>query len=56
MIYRRAEKLSQVDKLLEILEPHDWSKAVRPRKLEVEPIDLMEELKGTKKVIEALGL
>jgi len=56
MIYRRAEKLSQVDKFLEIVEPHHWSKAVRPRRLEVEPIDLMEELKGTKKVIEQLGV
>jgi hypothetical protein len=56
MIYRRLEKLGGLDELLEINEPHDWSKAVRPRILEVEPIDLMEELKGTKKVIEALGL
>jgi len=56
MIYRRLEKLGGLDELLEINEPHDWSEAVRPRKLEVEPIDLMEELKGTKKVIEALGL
>ncbi len=56
MIYRRAEELNEVDKLLGIVEPHHWSKAVRPRKLEVEPVDLMEELKGTKKVIEGLGL
>jgi hypothetical protein len=56
MIYRRAEELNEVDKLLGIVEPHHWSKAVRPRKLEVEPIDLMEELKGTKKVIEGLGV
>jgi len=56
MIYRRAEELNQVDKLLGIVEPHHWSKAVRPRKLEVEPVDLMEELKGTKKVIEGLGV
>jgi len=56
MIYRRAEELSQVDKLLEIVAPHQWSKAVRPRRLEVEPIDLMEELKGTKRVIEQLGV
>lgn len=56
MIYRRLEKLGAPDELLEIAAPHDWSKAVRPRKLEVEPIDLMEKLKETKKVIEGLGL
>jgi len=56
MIYRKAEELGEADKLLEIIEPHQWSKAVRPRRLEVEPIDLMEELKGTKKVIEHLGV
>jgi hypothetical protein len=56
MIYRRAEELGEVDKLLEIVEPQHWSKSVRPRRLEIEPIDLMEELKGTKKVIEHLGV
>jgi hypothetical protein len=56
MIYRRLEKLGALDELVEISAPHDWSKAVRPRTLEVEPIDLMEKLKETKKVIEALGL
>ena len=56
MIYKRAEELGEVDKLLEIVEPQHWSKAVRPRRLEIEPIDLMEELKGTKKVIEHLGV
>jgi len=56
MIYRRLEKLGALDELVEISAPHDWSKAVRPRTLEVEPIDLMEKLKETKKVIEGLGL
>ena len=56
MIYRRLEKLGELDKFLKTNEPHDWSKAVRPRRLEVEPIDLMEKLKETKKVIESLGL
>jgi len=56
MIHRRLEKLGQLDDLMRIEEPHDWSKSVRPRKLEVEPIDLMEKLKETKKVIESLGL
>lgn len=56
-IYRRLEELDQADRYVEMmLEPHDWSKATRPRTLEVEPIDLMEELKGTKKLIEGLGL
>jgi len=55
-IYRRAEELNELEKLLEIVEPHHWSKAVRPRTLEVEPIDLMENLRETKKVIEGLGL
>jgi hypothetical protein len=56
MIYRRLEKLGTPDELVEIRAPHDWSKAVRPRTLEVEPIDLMEKLKETKRAIEGLGL
>jgi len=56
MIYKRLGKLGELDELSEIQEPHDWSKAVRPRSLEVEAIDLLQELKGTKKVIEALGV
>lgn len=56
MIYRRLEKLGQLSEVEEIVEPHDWSKQVRPRMLEVEPIDLMEKLKETKKVIEQLGV
>lgn len=55
-IYRRLEKLGQLDELDILSPPHDWSKAVRPRSLEVEPIDLLEELRGTKKVIESLGV
>lgn len=47
MIYKKLE---------EIAEPHDWSEQVRPRMLEVEPIDLVEKLKETKKVIEHLGV
>jgi hypothetical protein len=56
MIYKRAVELGELDQLLDIIEPHHWSKKVHPRSLTVEPIDLMEELKGTKRVIEALGL
>jgi hypothetical protein len=56
MIYKRLGKLGELDELSEIQAPHDWSKAIRPRTLEVEPIDLLEELKGTKKVLEALGV
>jgi len=56
MIYERAEQLGELDKLLKMIEPHHWSKAVRPRSLEVEPLELLEELKGTKKAIESLGV
>lgn len=55
MIYRRLKRLEKLDELLQIREPHDWGKAVRPRRVEVEPIDLMEKLGETKKVIEQLG-
>ncbi|MEA2074135.1 MAG: methylenetetrahydrofolate reductase C-terminal domain-containing protein [Euryarchaeota archaeon] len=56
-IYKRFEKFGELDKLLEIREPHDWSKTARPRKLlGVEPLDLMEELRGTKKAMEGLGV
>jgi len=41
---------------LGMLEPHDWSKQTRPRTREFEPIDLLKELAGTKKVIESLGI
>jgi hypothetical protein len=56
MIYKRAEQLGELDRLLKMIEPHHWSKAVRPRSLEVEPLELLEELKGTKKAIESLGV
>jgi len=55
-IYKRLEKLGKVDLLLEMREPHDWSKTARPRREEVEPIDMMEELARTKRAIEALGV
>ena len=35
MIYRKLEKIAEL---------HDWSKQVRPQKLEIEPIGLMEKL------------
>jgi hypothetical protein len=38
------------------LEPHTWSKQTRPRRIQVEPIKLEEELAGTKKLIESLGI
>lgn len=56
LIYKRLETMGRLDEMHKINKPHDWSKAVRPRKLEVEPIDLMEKLGETKKVIESLGI
>ena len=51
------KEFGELDKLLEIREPHDWSKQSRPRRVTVEhPIDLLKELAGTKKVIESLGV
>ena len=56
-IYKRLKEFGELDKLLEIREPHDWSKQSRPRRVTVEhPIDLLKELAGTKKVIESLGV
>lgn len=55
-IYRRAEKLGELDKLSAIMEPHDWSNVIRPRILAVEPIKLEEKLAETKKAIEAMGI
>lgn len=55
-IYERLEKLGQLESYSEILSPHDWSKQTRPRTRKIEPIDLHEELAGTKKVIESLGI
>jgi len=56
LIYERLKAMGRLDEMTRTLAPHDWSKAVRPRKLEVEPIDLMQKLGETKKVIESLGV
>jgi len=56
LIYKRLEKLGEIKELYRINPPHNWKKAVMPRKIEVEPIDLMEKLKETKKAIESLGI
>ncbi len=40
LIYERMEKLGEIDKLKKPRPPHDWSKVLRPRKLEVEPLIL----------------
>jgi len=56
LIYERLKKLGDLDTMLKALEPHDWSKVSRPRRLEVEPINLTEKLKETKKAIESLGI
>ena len=56
LIYKRLKETGEIEKIKRINEPHKWSKATRPRKLEVEPIDLHEKLKETKKVIESLGI
>ena len=55
-VYRRRDRLNESGDFAQILKPHDWSKQVRPRTLEVEPIDLSEKLKKKKKVIESLGI
>jgi len=56
LIYKRLKAMGKLDEMYKIIEPHDWSKALRPRKLEVEPINLMEKLTETKKAIESLGV
>jgi len=55
-IYKRLEKLNMLDQYSQILGPHDFSKQTRPRIRKVEPINLMEKLAETKKVIESLGI
>jgi len=54
LIYKRLEKINELDKLSRMMEPKDWSKMTRPRKLEVEPLDLMEKLRELKKVLEEM--
>lgn len=56
LIYERLRKMEKLAQMHKTIEPHDWSKSLRPRKLTVQPIDLKEKLKETKKVIEALGV
>jgi len=55
-IYERAEKLKELGGFIERLEPHDWSKQIRPRQVEREPMDIAKELAGTKKAIESMGI
>lgn len=55
-IYERVGRLKRLEEFTENMEPHDWSKQTRPRQVEKEPIDVMEELAGTKKAIESMGL
>jgi len=39
-IYRRLEAFGQLDQLREIKAPKDWSKMTRPRRIEVEPLEM----------------
>jgi len=43
LIYERLKKLGELDKLKKIREPHDWSKARRPRELEVSPLTIEQK-------------
>ena len=56
LIYKRLKEIGEIEEIKRINGPHKWSKAIRPRKLEVEPINLHEKLRETKKVIESLGI
>jgi len=56
LIYNRLKKIGEVDKINTFNEPQDWSKALRPRVFEIEPLDLHKHLGRTKKVIESLGI
>jgi len=40
MIYERLKALGVVEKMKEIAGPKDWGKATRPRRIEVEPLEL----------------
>jgi ferredoxin len=40
LIYKRLKELGELNKMHKILPPKDWSKAQRPRELEVEPLSL----------------
>ncbi len=55
-IYRRLEQIGQLHKFVEIRKPKDWSYATRPRRLTVEPINLMEKLKELKGTLESMGV
>ncbi len=39
-IYERLKELGILEKLNEVIEPKDWSKMTRPRKIEVAPLEL----------------
>ncbi|RLI30391.1 5,10-methylenetetrahydrofolate reductase [Candidatus Bathyarchaeota archaeon] len=55
-IFRRLEKIGELDKFAEIRTPKDWSKATRPRRLSVEPLDLMAKLKELKNTLVSMGV
>lgn len=47
-IYERMEKLGELDKFIEMRDPHEWSKAKRPRLFEIEkPINPVGTMLGS---------
>ncbi|MFZ2072028.1 MAG: methylenetetrahydrofolate reductase C-terminal domain-containing protein [Halobacteriota archaeon] len=47
-IYKRMEKLGELDKFIEMRDPHEWSKAKRPRLFEIEkPINPVRTMLGS---------
>jgi len=55
-IYERLDKIGEMTKIYDILEPHNWDKAVRPRSITPGSIDLEEKYTQMKELIISMGI
>ena len=55
-IYERLDKIGELSRMDDILEPHRWDKAIRPRSVNPGPVDLVAKYKQMKELIISMGI
>ena len=55
-IYERLDKIGEMTRIYDILEPHNWDKAVRPRSVNPGSLDLVEKYTQMKELITSMGI
>jgi len=55
-IYERLDKIGEMTRIYDILEPHNWDKAVRPRSVNPGSVDLVEKYTQMKELIISMGI